>query len=139
MTLYIANVVVPANTPQSAPTRTTIHPNELNITEVEVLFPPGSAGLVGVRFLERGSRFAPGAGSSDAWIVGDSETIRWPEERGIQSPAELVIEAYNLDTTYQHTAYCRVDCKNYLGDSLMISLIQMLGEFTEKVGRLIGV
>lgn len=73
------------------------------VKSVEILFPPGPSGLVGVALATAGQIVIPyNVGS---WIIGDGETVNWSLDGYIQSGA-WSLRGYNLGT-YAHTVYIR--------------------------------
>lgn len=75
-------------------------------TLIEVVFPPGPAGLVGVRALQGLHQLIPE--SNKLWLTGDDTT--YPHG----SPVDLItgskilrVEGYNTDETYSHTIIFR--------------------------------
>lgn len=104
--LYRFAVTVPSGTPQASPVSHRLRLTYGVVEKVEVTFPAGCAGLVGVRILHREHVVWPT--SPDEWFVSDDFTISFPEYFPIdEDPFELEVHAYNLDETYDHTIILR--------------------------------
>lgn len=76
------------------------------IQPLEVIFPPGPSGLVGVR-CKQGSHVLVPQRDTD-WLVGDD--ITYPHYTPIDlmsEPFTLTVEGYNADTVYDHTIIFR--------------------------------
>jgi len=72
------------------------------IEKVDISFPAGCVGLVGVRILRGHLQLWPL--SPDEWIISDNFTVSFPETYKLdERPFELTFEGYNLDETYDHT------------------------------------
>lgn len=80
------------------------------LSQVNVFFPPGCAGLVGVRFFRYAFQVLPA--NFPSWVISDAEDVELPCEVDISAePYSITLGAYNEDDTYPHTLYirCRVD------------------------------
>jgi hypothetical protein len=76
------------------------------VTQVEVMFPPGSCGLLGVAIFYHQHRLWPS--SPDSWFYADNYTFRWNEELRIdEQPFALRVVGYNNDDVYNHTVIVR--------------------------------
>ena len=99
---YKKAVKVPASTTQSSPVRERIHLTAGVIHKVEIEFPAGCAGLVGARILHREFQLWPL--TPGEFFVTDNFTISFPSQFHLnEEPFVLTVEAYNEDTTYDHT------------------------------------
>jgi len=104
--LYRFGVTVPANTAKSSPTEQTVRLTIGVIKKIEVTFPAGCAGLVGVRIKHFDHVVWPT--SPDEWFVSDGYTIIIPANYELHEGGEnLKIVAYNLGTVYSHTPVFR--------------------------------
>jgi len=108
MTLYHADVTVPANTPQSSPVTQDLEIDDEVITKIEVLFPLGCNGLVYVAIFYGPYQLWPRP--DGAWEHSGGETVSsrmyWevPER-----PCKLTIKAWSQDDTYDHTIQVRIE------------------------------
>jgi hypothetical protein len=108
--LYVAKLTVPKNTGDSAPVSIDMNPHEDVVQSAQVMFPTNAAGLVGVRILDRDSRFAPAPSSPTGWITGDGVTVEWDQDYTLSGPSHRVqVQAYNLDDTYPRTVEVRME------------------------------
>jgi hypothetical protein len=90
-------------TPSDTPWKLTVG----MIYQVEVAFPPGCSGLVGVQIRDHAGQLYPYEGGE--WFVGDSETISFQETHLIEIPPhELILRCYNTDELYPHTVQFRI-------------------------------
>lgn len=100
--IYSITVTVPKSTTAIAPSR-----SELSITQgliyyVELYFPPGPSGLVGVRVFDGAYQLFPA--STTEYMIGDNLLLRYDElYMKEQPPFELIVECYNSDDSYDHT------------------------------------
>ena len=100
--IFVFDVTIPSNTPKSksyivkAPLpRGVIH-------KIDIHFPPGPSGLVGVRVTRSGRPVYPS--NPKEWFVTDNETITFPEYYVIDNmDPPFEIHGYNEDDTYDHT------------------------------------
>jgi hypothetical protein len=128
--LFTDELTIPANTPATAPVRTTISLSPGTITEISVLFPPKKGAFVGVRILRFERVHWPT--NPDKWIVADGETVDWDEDYDMdEEPFELHFEAYNTDDTFAHTVYFRVAVleSGRLEERQSAGLLGRIGEF----------
>lgn len=78
------------------------------ITKVDIKFPAGCHGMVGVRLFHCEQQAIPL--SSDEWVTGDDETV--PTNTYLEltdEPYKLKLRACSPDTEYDHTITVRVD------------------------------
>ena len=101
---YRAALAIPANTPESKPVSTTIKTAPGIVTEVELLFPAGHAGLTHVAIFYHERQIFPT--SPEQSFCGDDHLITFNEQFAvIELPYELVVYGWNDDDTYAHTVY----------------------------------
>jgi len=106
--LYVFPITIPANTPQSAPTKTLLPLTAGTITHVMIQFPSGPVGLAHV-FIRNGLNQVWPA-NPEAYFTSDDETIPWAEEYEMDTPPyQLQAYAWNTDDTYPHTITIRVE------------------------------
>ena len=104
--IYIKELDVPANTTIDNPCNVELGLVQGVITEVNILFPIGCRGLVGVRIYDFEHIVWPS--NPDHWLIADGETIEWQDDYMMSGyPNVLRLEGYNLDDSYTHTVYFR--------------------------------
>lgn len=104
--LHAFDVTIPAGTLKGAPqvTNLTFPPRE--VTDIEVIIPPGPRGTVGFQLGAAGNQILPYEPGS--FLVSDNETIHWPVSGQITSGA-WQCRAYNTGK-YDHTLEFRFLC-----------------------------
>ncbi len=104
--LYATQLTIPANTTEANPATVDLGMVPSVIKEVQILFPTGCKGLVGVRVKDWEHIIFPN--NEDSWIVADGETVDWYDDQPLAgNPNTLTLEGYNSDDTYPHTIYFR--------------------------------
>ena len=109
---YAAKLTVPSLTVESAPVSVEIAIPENFLLGYEIFFPPGCAGLCGIRIFINAIQVAPARGSADLWFRGEGSITwvgRYRMGGGSPAGARVVIEGYNDDDTYPHTPLIRLD------------------------------
>jgi hypothetical protein len=107
MTLYVADVTIPANTPADNPVQVELEVEGDIVTRVSCHFPPGCRGFVhtGV-WIGHIQVFPRPKGTS---LHGDAETITWDEFFPLpSSPCTLTIKAWSPGARYPHTITWRI-------------------------------
>ena len=108
MTLYIVDVTVPANTPESNPVEAQIKIEEEVIVKLMVHFPAGCHGYVYTACYYGEEQIFPRPYGS--YLHGDGETIAWEEYYELpESPCILTIRAWSPGTSYDHTITWRIN------------------------------
>jgi len=108
MTLFTYECKVPKNTPKTNPATFTLKLRRGCLYKIEIMFPPGCHGLVGVRFYYGDILLYPE--NPKEWIIGSGETISWLTTFDIiHEPAVLILKAFNQDEMYDHTVYIRIN------------------------------
>ena len=103
---YHASLTIPAGTPASSPASNKFSVSAGRITEMELLFPPGSAGRAYLQIFYRDRQIYPT--SIGEYFRGDDHLINWSDEYDLaDSPFELELRGWGPDTTYNHTIYCQ--------------------------------
>lgn len=100
----IRDVVIPAGTLSTAPQTTALTWRQGYPVRVEIRFPPGPSGLVGIRLHHSGVSVVPKDGS--AFLVTDDEVIDWEITLSNYQPKWTAV-AYN-EGVYQHTLQIRM-------------------------------
>jgi len=104
--IYVEELTIPAQTTKEVCVRVPLPVVDGVISEVNVLFPDGCKGLVGVRIYDYEHIIYPS--NPDHWLIADDEVIHWSDDYQMSgSPFELGLEGYNLDDSYEHTIYFR--------------------------------
>jgi AAA15 family ATPase/GTPase len=104
---YDYNITTNKNTSKENYKTTTLRLTKGIIDIIEVVFPKGLAGLVGVKLLRDTKVVIPE--NRTGWLEGNNEVINIPANIDLlEPPFELVCQTYNLDDTYSHTIYVRV-------------------------------
>lgn len=127
MSLVVLEITVPAKTPASDAVyieRTVPH---AIIERVELSFPDGCAGALGVQLCDHNSRFAPDMCSSHAWIRDDDRAPAWTEAYRLSGPPWTVrMYAHNIARDHEHTVQARlVVVPHSLGDQLERIALQL--------------
>jgi hypothetical protein len=111
---YQVTVVIPANTPESAPVITPLTLTQGVISTLRVGFPPGCAGLAHVIIREKGWQICPW--SLDESLHWDSYVFEFKPSYPLTSdPYDLTIHAWNLDDSYEHQVFVGAEVE---GDEL---------------------
>jgi len=104
---YAIPIIVPPNTPPTSPVERRVIVDWGVLVKVEVEFPAGCCGLVGVKILYQGRQIFPT--NKGFWFISDDYVISFPEYFPFnQRENELVIQAYNEDEIYFHTPIVRL-------------------------------
>jgi len=100
--IFVYDVEIPANTPKGKSKIVKAPLPRGVIHKIDIHFPPGCAGLAGVRITRSGMPVYPS--NPNEWFITDNETITFPEHYEItKAEPEFLIHAYNEDDTYSHT------------------------------------
>ncbi|HEU5219175.1 MAG TPA: hypothetical protein VFU23_10980 [Gemmatimonadales bacterium] len=102
--IEIFDVTIPPGTPQSAPVTVPLPFDDGNVERIELRWPPGPAGLVGLRIRHSSQVVIPYSGT--AWIVSNDEPIYWPVE-GYPATDKWDVIGYNTGA-YPHTIQVRL-------------------------------
>jgi hypothetical protein len=112
--IYQHEIVSPANTPATDPSQGEIHVINGVITKFNLMFPPGSAGLLKVQVFWREFQVWPT--TPGQYFYGDNYVFDFPENFPVsEQPFVLRIEAYNEDELYSHSAILRLGMTTQLG------------------------
>lgn len=132
--IYQTTITVPSGTSAVAPTTTTIPLENAYLVDVEVLIPPGHAGLTGIRVRQSLQQVIPW--SSNSWISSDNYNRIFPFNGEIGSRS-ISVQTYNTDS-FDHSFQVRfhlrdLEAENVTGlpsgSSEIIGLISS-GDFT---------
>ncbi len=105
--VYSLAITTPISTPLSAPLRSIIKAISGVLYKIEVYFPPGSSGLVGLQLWNANVALLPV--DRDEWIHGDNVTISFDDIQELSiSENVLDVFTYNNDTKWQHIIEIRI-------------------------------
>ena len=123
--LYQQTLSLPPATPKTSPIRETLIMSKGTVTKVEIIFPPGCAGLVHLQILHHESIIFPS--SPDESFIGDTFPISWSEDFPVtENPFTFVIQGWNLDVRYAHTPVVRFEMLSNT-NSLQAYLAKLIG------------
>ena len=122
--IYKLDINLPANTAILSATDTTMRLTKGRIKKVEVYFPWGCAGLVGIQVIRKTWQLAPL--TRGEWLKGNDLLLShtYDYDLGVE-PYDLVIKGYNIDDTYEHTPFVIIEI---IRDKRNIQLDQLLAE-----------
>lgn len=105
--IWAQTITVPKSTVPATPlVRPWIIPNGL-IYKVEISFPPGPSGYVGVQLKTASHNLYPA--DEDQWFIGDNDTLSFEDEYMFNLESKQIdINCYNEDETYDHTIQVRL-------------------------------
>jgi len=105
---YVFPITIPANTPATAKTKTTLKLTAGRITRVMFEFPAGHVGLTHIHINSGLHQLYPT--NPDADFSSSNETIDFAEDL-VMDLRPFTLEAYtwNLDDTYDHTITVRLE------------------------------
>jgi hypothetical protein len=107
MAIYSAQLTIPPRTPESSPAYVLITPLNGLLQYMEIIFPNGPAGVVGVRVLDEGRQIAP---IPSGWIFGNDDKIPWHDGRRLQGPPYRVIfQGFSNAIDWPHTINLRLE------------------------------
>jgi len=105
--VFDKSVYTVANTLKTSPLESWIGIARGLIYRAQVMFPPGCAGLVGVKIFEGGHQVYPV--TMDEWWVAAGETIDFEDPYIVTTiNTKFRILTYNEDTAYPHRIYVRL-------------------------------
>jgi hypothetical protein len=105
--IYSPSVTVPANTPQKSPVIKRVPITEGLLYHLEVYFPPGSCGLVGVQIFDGAHQCYPS--NEGEFFFGDNSLLALDDLYAKENPPdEFQIVAWSTDDTYSHVIGVRL-------------------------------
>lgn len=105
--IYSANITTLKLGDETLPKRTTLRVTKGLVYKVEVDFPPGSAGLMGVAIYDGGYQVWPS--NIGQWFTGDNTKLSFDDVYLKESaPYQFIISTYNNDTAYPHLVIIRI-------------------------------
>jgi len=105
---YSYDFTVPKNTPETSPVEADLRVTSGIVTRLDILFPPGCAGVVRCAVFWREDQLVPRAPSD--WIRGHNERVEtrpfWPapDEETI-----LTVKGWSESTRWDHTLLIRIE------------------------------
>lgn len=122
--VFTKTVTTTANTAKTSPLESWMGISRGLIYRMQVMFPFGSTGLMGVKIFEGGHQIYPV--SFDEWLLGHGETIDFEDLYLVTVlNTKLRILTYNTDDLYPHSLYIRMG---------IVSLPQFIAHFLPTVG-----
>lgn len=109
--MIVESITVPNKTPSRAPYKIEVKPLVRVLYGIDILFPSGCLGAVGIRFLDWGSQFAPlGVG----WFSDNDKLVTWRGFKYLSGPPYIIqVETYNHAVDYNHTLEVRFDVRQF--------------------------
>lgn len=105
--VYVATITTEKSTDITSPLHTSIKAFAGVIYQVEIMFPKGPSGLVGVKIWRANVALYPV--DRDEWFIGDGETIRFEDIREMTVSESLIdVFTYNTDTIFDHLIQVRI-------------------------------
>ncbi len=122
--IYKIDVAISANTAIKDAVDTTMLLTKGRIKKVEIYFPWGCAGLVGLQIIRNTWQLAPL--TRGQWLKGNDILLSHAYDYDLDvEPYELIVKSYNLDDTYEHTPFVIIEI---IRDRRSISLDKLLAE-----------
>jgi len=121
------DILIPANTQESAPIEQYLRLSKGVITSVSVKFPSGCRGEVKVRLLHAEFQLVPI--TKGEWITGDNETVETEAYYELDEiPYTLKFIGFSTGTSYAHTVTVRISVlpKEAASVSPLVTLISRL-------------
>lgn len=101
--IELTDVTIAAGTAIVTPARTVPVFADGELVRIEMRWPPGPSGLVGLRIGHSGQVIIPRTGAG--WLITDNEVIAW-DVSGYPDASKWFIDGYNTDV-YPHTIQFR--------------------------------
>jgi hypothetical protein len=102
------------------------------ITHVDVKFPAGCHGMVGVRLFQEALQLIPL--SEDEWVTGDDESVPTDTYAELlEAPYKLKIKACSPNTDYDHTVTVRINVQPEYAAGVS-ALTRMVKALLDKMG-----
>lgn len=126
------DITIPNGTPIEEPYEAWLTLPHGIVTGVDIKFPAGCHGMVGIRLLEESLQLVPL--TEDEWITGDDEavpTLTYFEM--FDQPYKIKLQAVSPNCTYDHTITIRIQValEQNVGSSFIAKLLQT---FFQKLG-----
>lgn len=137
--IYQKSVTIASGKTKASPEVSYFQLTQGILTKIDIGFPAGCLGLVGLRVFRGGHQLFPMV--QDEWFVTDDYTISFPIEQEVEAkPLLLRIEGFNVDDTYGHTITLRlsIDRPTDINRDLLEVVSARLPERTEEYLQGIG-
>jgi len=107
--LFSFKFTIPANTAESSPQTLDLTLEEGTVNKVQIIIPPGHAGLAGLQILNDTEQVIPKSG----WLEGNNDRLDFDVDIKITGTGDppvykFTAKGYNNDDTYEHTFYIRI-------------------------------
>jgi hypothetical protein len=133
--IYVKDITTPADTELSSPMKTVLQVANGLVYKIELQFPPGSYGLLGVCIKDGSYQIWPS--EDKTFFRGDDNLIAF-DDLYLKSnpPFNFDIFTYNLDTLYEHEVIIRIGLVSK--DVYLARFLPSIGyaEFTDMLKRL---
>jgi len=141
MPIYVTTITTPANTSKTLPKEVYFEIKGEFLSEVQIVIPPGHAGLTGIAVFYGIHQLFPLPRGE--WLSGEDERISFPERWEIPfAKASLRILTYNEDDTYGHSFIIRfitVEHKEELIEERLKRTNELLEEIVSLLHAVIGI
>ena len=128
--IYSLAIAVPRNTAKAAPVDTELEVHPGVVTKVDVLIPARCAGLLHVQVIRNLVHVWPQY--EDQSFSGDNTHWSFPEEYPVADlPYSFTVRCWNLDDTFQHTAYIALSVlprDSAAGGGMLGGFVEMFGK-----------
>lgn len=132
--IYNTEITEGSGGSSASPTATALKLSAGVIHQVEIDFPPGCAGLVGVKIYKGGDLIFP----IDGWLKADGQLLRFKEYTIIKPGyTHFRILTYNEDDTYDHTIQVRFAILKEYQINPYIAIVKM-SKAVDRIGGLLG-
>jgi len=101
--IEITDVTIPAGTAIATPLRVFPNFNDGIVERIEMRWPPGPSGLVGLRIGHSGQVTIPFR--NNTFLITDNELVSWPVE-AMPTANKWFVDGYNVDV-FDHTVQFR--------------------------------
>lgn len=112
----VIDFLVPAGTTAASPASVAVDLSTTVLREVQLLIPPGHAGVTGLAIEYSGARLLPWD-QPNSWIIGDDLNLTFELVFPVSTP--LRVKGFNLGV-YDHTFHLRIK-RDDLGDRVPTS------------------
>jgi hypothetical protein len=121
---YKYTVKTTHDTPAANPVKTALKLTAGTITKVWLFHPEGCHGLAYASIWVGGHQLYPS--NPDSAYHGNDVPMEFEDNFELESPAELTLKTWNLDTKYDHTLYLRITVLRGVIDTATKALLDAL-------------
>lgn len=115
---------IPAGTPQSALASAPLYAERATLERVQITFPPGPNGNVGVALWHSNDQVIPK--TLGTFIIADDFTFDWELQQFPDQP-DWSIRGYNLDAQFDHSVYVYVHLLDWQPEVATAGEIESIG------------